>query len=432
MPIVCATNFSDAAQAACDAAALLARKEGQPLWLVHVLLPDSVRAFGKPLLEAAESALADEARRLEKQGTQVQRTLLTGEPASALQDFAMKQRATLVVTAAPSHDTPFLGLGGTVDRLAQSLEVPMLIARGASALEAWGRGEQPLRVMLGVDRSLPFEAARDWVKALRKLGPVEVIGGRVFWAQEEAVRLGLESPLGFGDVTPELRQALEREAATLVEPLAENGQPVRVRVEIGLGRIADHLVALAAEEKVDLLVVGTHHRRALGKLWSVSHHALRLAKMSVACVPAQAATHGVDVELPQVRTVLATTDFSELGDRAIAYACALAPPGGTVHLLYVTPPQEMTPEQLSALRRQLEERVPRAASQSGRKVEVEVVAGHDVAGVITQAAERHCVDIICMGTHGRTGMVRTVMGSVAQAVMARSDRPVVMVRTPTS
>ena len=133
MPIVCATNFSDAAQAACDAAALLARKAGQPLWLVHVLQPDSVRAFGKPLLEAAEAALADEAQRLEKRGAQVQRTLLTGEPAAALQDFAMKQRATLVVTAAPSHETPFLGLGGTVDRLAQSL-------RGAAARRPRGAG----------------------------------------------------------------------------------------------------------------------------------------------------------------------------------------------------------------------------------------------------------------------------------------------------
>jgi nucleotide-binding universal stress UspA family protein len=430
MTLICATNFSDAAQAAADASALLAKKAGGPLWLVHVLLPDSVRAFGKPLLEAAEAALGDEARRLEKRGLQVQRTLLTGEPASALQDFAVKQRATLVVTAAPSHETPFLGMGGTVDRLAQALEVPLLVARDVPALEAWARGERPLRVMLGVDRSLPFEAAREWVKALRKLGSVEVIGGRVFWAQEEAVRLGLESPLGFEDVTPELRQALEREAAALVAPLAEGGSPVRVRVEIGMGRIADHLVSLAAEEKVDLLVVGTHHRRALSKLWSVSHHALRLAKMSVVSVPAQAAGRGVDAELPQVRTVLVTTDFSELGDRAIAYACALTPLAGTVHVLHVTAPQ-MTAEQVTVLRQQLEERVPRAAAQGGRKVQVEVVAGTDVAGVITQAAERHGADIICMGTHGRTGVVRAVLGSVAQAVMGRSDRPVVMVRTPT-
>jgi nucleotide-binding universal stress UspA family protein len=429
LPIVCATNFSNAAHAACEAAALLARKAGAPLWVIHVLPTESVKAFGKPLLEAAEAALGDEARSLEKLGAKTQRALLTGEPAAAIQDFAMKQGATLVVTAAPNRETPFLGLGGTVDRLAQSLEVPLLVAREGLALEAWARGERPLKVMLGVDRSLPFEAARDWVKGLCKLGPVELVGGRVFWAYEEAQRLGLEHPAGFGEVTPELRQALEKEVAALVEPLAKDCKPVRVRLELGIGRIADHLVALAEREKVDLLVVGTHHRRAMAKLWSVSHHARRLATMPVVCVPSHAAVHGTDVELPRIRTVLAATDFSELGDRAIVYACALTPPGGTVHMLHVAPPQR-TPEQLSALRQQLKQRLPREAVEGGRKVELSVASGNEVADIITETAEFHHVDLVCMGTHSRTGIKRAVMGSVAQAVMTRSDRPVVLVRTP--
>jgi nucleotide-binding universal stress UspA family protein len=428
MPIVCATHFSDAAHRACEAAAQLARKAGETLWLVHVLPADSVNAFGKALLEAAEAALGDEAKRLAKLGAKVEHTLLKGEAATAIQEFAAKQGAQLVVTASPSQETLFLGMGGTVDRLAQTLEVPLLVAREVEPLEAWARGERPLKVMVGVDRSLPFEAARDWVKRLRKIGPVELVGGRVFWAHEESARLGLESPLGFGEVTPKVREALEREAAALVEPLAEEGKPVRVRVEVGVGRIADHLVALAAEEKVDLLVVGTHQRKALGKLWSVSHHALRLAKMSVVSVPTRAGVHGADVELPPVRTVLVTTDFSETADRAIAYACSLAPPGGTVHLLHVV--ANVKPEAAEGLKQQLEKLVPRAAVQSGRRVVVEVTAGNDVAGAIIQAAERHCVDIICMATRGRTGVARAVMGSVAQEVMARSDRPVLMVRTP--
>jgi nucleotide-binding universal stress UspA family protein len=428
MPIVCATHFSEAAHRACEAAAQIARRAGETLWLVHVLPTDSVNAFGKALLEAAEAALGDEARRLAKLGAKVEHSLLTGEPAAAIQEFAAKQKADLVVTASPVQETLFLGMGGTVDRLAQTLEVPLLVARDVAPLEAWARGERPLKVMVGVDRSLPFEAARDWVKRLRKMGPVELVGGRVFWAHEESSRLGLDSPLGFGEVTPQVREALEREAATLVEPLGEGGKPVRVRVEVGVGRIADHLVALAAEEKVDLLVVGTHQRKALGKLWSVSHHALRLAKMSVVSVPTRAGVHGADAELPQVRTVLVTTDFSDTADRAIAYACAVTPPGGAVHLVHVA--AQVKPEQVDGLKQQLEKLVPRAAGQSGRKVQVEVVVGPDVAGAILQAAERHGVDLICMATRGRTGVARAVMGSVAQEVMARGDRPVLMVRTP--
>jgi nucleotide-binding universal stress UspA family protein len=430
MSIVCATNFSDAALRASSVAAELARKSGEPLRLVHVLNADSARAFGNALREAAEAALADEAKRLERVGAKVERSLLVGEPAVVVQALAREQRASLVVTSAPSHDTPFLGVGGTVDRLAQALEVPLLVVREPAPLEAWARGERPLKVMLGVDRSLPFEAARDWVKAMRRWGPVDVVGGRVYWPEEEYERLGLSHPLAFAEVTPELRLALEKETASLLAPLASAGGPGgRAVIEQGLGRIADHLVDLAAREQVDLLVVGTHHRRALGRLWSVSHHALRLARMSVACVPTQAAAATADAPLPSFREVLVATDFSDTGNRAVAHACGLVPPDGTVHLVHVAEGRGSA-EQEAELRRQLLAVVPRAAEASGRRVRVEVLAGDgkDAVTSLVQAAERFGVDAIVVGTHGRSGLKRAVLGSVAQALLTRTDRPVLMVR----
>ncbi|MBZ4421316.1 universal stress protein [Myxococcus sp. RHSTA-1-4] len=430
MSIVCATNFSDASLSASTIAAELARKTGEPLWLVHVLNPDSARAFGRSLKDAAEAALGDQVKRLEKAGAKVQSSLLVGEPAVAIQVLVEEQRASLVVTSAPSHDAPFLGVGGTVDRLAQSLTVPLLVVREPGPLEAWARGERPLRVMLGVDRSLPFEAARDWVKAMRKWGAVEVVGGRIYWPEEEYQRLGLAHPLVFADVTPDLRLALERETASLMAPLATaEGQVPRSVVEPGVGRIADHLVDLAAREKADLLVVGTHHRRALGRLWSVSHHALRLAHMSVACVPSQAAVTAADAPLPAFREVLVATDFSDTGNRAVAHACGLVPPGGTVHLVHVAEGLRSL-EKEAELRQQLLEVVPRQAEATGRNVKVEVIpgAGKDVVTSLVQAAERFGVDAIVMGTHGRSGLKRAVLGSVAEAMLSRTDRPVLLVR----
>lgn len=430
MTIVCATHFSDASLRTCETAAHLAKRMEVPLCLVHVLPGNVARIFGQPVRDAAEAALQDEARRLEALcGVKAERVLLTGEPETALAEFAVKRGARLVVAAAPREETPFLGLGGTVDRMAQALEVPFLVVREGTALEAWARGERPLRVMLGVDRSRPFEVARDWVKALAKCGPLEVVGGRVFWVSEEANRLGLEHPHSYKDVSPELREALEHEVYTLLEPLRSAGLPVRTRLEPGLGRVADHLVALASEEQADLLVVGTHHRKALARLWSVSHHARRLASMSVVSVPVLAAEQALEAEPPRVRTVLATTDFMEQGDRAIAYAFALTPPGGTVHLLHVES-AKATPEQLQAARHQLELRVPRTEHDGKHKVELSVLTGDDVAGVITQAAERYDADLLCLGTHGRGGVSRVVLGSVAQQVMARTDRPTVTVRMP--
>jgi nucleotide-binding universal stress UspA family protein len=431
MSIICATNFSDAARRASTLAAELARKTGEPLRLVHVLNPNSARAFGRALTDAAEAALSDETKRLEKSGAKVERTLLTGETAEVVAAFAREQQASLVVTAAPSEEAPFLSVGGTVDRLAQALAVPLLVVREATALEAWARGERPLKVMLGVDRSLPFEAAREWVKTLRRWGAVEVVGGRVYWPEEEYPRLGLSLPPAFDDITPELRQAMEAETAELMAPLASGGQAPRAVVHAGVGRIADHLVELAAREQVDLLVVGTHHRRALGRLWSVSHHAVRLARMSVACVPStMAAVSAADAPLPVFREVLVATDFSDTGNRAVAHACGLVPEGGTVHLVHVME-ERTTAGQEAELKQQLLATVPKAAQAGGRRVQVEVLPyNRDVVTSLVQAAERLRVDALVMGTHGRSGLKRAVLGSVTQELLLRTDRPVLMVRPP--
>ncbi|NMO18079.1 universal stress protein [Pyxidicoccus fallax] len=431
MSIVCATNFSDAALSASTIAAMLAKKAGETLRLVHVLNPDSARAFGASLRGAAEAALDDQVKRLEKLGAKVERALLVGEPAVAVQEYVREQRASLVVTSAPSHDAPFLGVGGTVDRLAQTLLVPLLVVREPGPLEAWARGERPLKVLLGVDRSLPFEAARDWVRGLRKWGAVELVGGRVYWPEEEYQRLGLAHPLVFADVTPDLRLALEKETAALMAPLATaEGQVPRTVLEAGVGRIADHLVELATREKADVLVVGTHHRRALGRLWSVSHHVLRLAhNMSVACVPSQAAVSVAEAPLPTFREVMVATDFSDTGNRAVAHAFGLVPPGGTVHLVHVAEGTR-TAGREAELRQQLQAVVPRQAEATGRNVRVEVLmdGGRDVVTHLVQAAERLCVDAIVMGTHGRSGLKLAVLGSVAQALLTRTDRPVLLVR----
>lgn len=427
MPVVYATNFSDAAQSAASAAALLAARAGEPLWLVHALPAENVRAFGAALLEAAEGALEAEAKRLSALGAKVERKLLTGEAHAAVADFARDVKASLVVTTAPSHQTSFLGVGGTVDRLAQTLPMPLLSIREPASLEAWARGERPLKVVLGTDRSQPFEASRDWLRGLSRLGPLEVVAARIFWPAEEYPRFGLRRPVTYGELTPELRSALEREVSALVEPLTGSGLKVRIRLEVGVGRIADHLVEVAEDEKADLLVVGTHHRKALAKMWSVSFHVVRLAQMSVVCVPTQAARpEGVDAQVPVFREVLVATDFSEAGNRAVPYAFSLLPQGGTVRLLHVSE-SPLSSERESELRERLQALVPRAVGKQC-KVELSVLSDPDVPTAILQQAERFCVDALCMGTHARGGLARVVLGSVAQAVMARTDRPVMVVR----
>ncbi len=65
--------------------------------------------------------------------------------------------------------------------------------------------------------------------------------------------------------------------------------------------------------------------------------------------------------------------------------------------------------------------------EAGVAAEETVVDAEEVAEAILEVAEQRAVDIIVMGTHGRTGLVRAVIGSVADRVVRRAKAPVVLV-----
>jgi nucleotide-binding universal stress UspA family protein len=217
------------------------------------------------------------------------------------------------------------------------------------------------------------------------------------------------------------------------------------RIEPHLGRVGDGLAGLAAEAHADLLVVGCHDQSALDRLWegSVAHQALRAANMSVACVPQSGRARAL--QTPRLKTVLAATDFSELGNGAIPLAYAAACDGGTVHLVHVVKATRgsldaydvFTPASSGALAEaskgaetRLNELVP--ADGSGKRVatRVHVLEAEQPALAICQAAERLGADLICLGTHGRTGLAKAALGSVAAGVLAHTRRPVLVARNP--
>ena len=75
------------------------------------------------------------------------------------------------------------------------------------------------------------------------------------------------------------------------------------------------------------------------------------------------------------------------------------------------------------------ERLTELAAQYGSDLEVsyEAVVGHPAAE-ITSVAERLGADAIVLGTHGRTGLARAILGSVAARVVRESRVPVVTIR----
>jgi nucleotide-binding universal stress UspA family protein len=146
-------------------------------------------------------------------------------------------------------------------------------------------------------------------------------------------------------------------------------------------------------------------------------------------------------DMNPIRRVLHATDFSTTSRRALDTAVALARShGAALTIVNVIPPIATVPEQyLSAVTidqlqkqarqwstRQLS-KVAAQATKGGVKVSVLLREG-DAADQIVRACRATKSDLIVMGTHGRRGLQRFLLGSVAARVVATAPRPVVMVR----
>ena len=315
MTIVCATRFSEESQHAVAAAAALAKKVGDSLCLVHVTSTGLLQGHNTQLEETARTALNDEVLRLQKSGVTVSGDLLSGKLGDELARYCAQKEARLLIIGDTAKKTPVL-LAGSLDKLAYAVEAPLLVVRDEHPLEAWSEA-RPLKVMLAFDRTASSAVARDWASRLADFGPVELVATQLYWPREEYEERQLKPEEGHRGLAALIRQELEAEFSNLPANVK-----VILRPEMGTGNIANQLLAVAGETQVDLILLGTHRKRALGRLFSVSRTILVQAPMAVICVP-QSTTVPHLAKAPAWKVGLVTTDFSEAGSRAIAWAASL-------------------------------------------------------------------------------------------------------------
>src|SRR5438552_15883006 len=139
----------------------------------------------------------------------------------------------------------------------------------------------------------------------------------------------------------------------------------------------------------------------------------------------------------KAKKILFPTDFSSLSDAPLKYATALARDmGATLLLVHVEEPPlaygggemyygTIEPDH-DALRKMLENVKPTDGVVPCKRL---LVTGSP-ADAIVDVATAEAVDLIIMGTHGRTGLVRLLMGSIAEAVMRRAPCPVLILKSP--
>ena len=146
-----------------------------------------------------------------------------------------------------------------------------------------------------------------------------------------------------------------------------------------------------------------------------------------------------------IKNVLVATDFSEPSTSALNYARAMARSfGAQLHVLHVFEPLWITSADvvgggvaLASMIQGLEESARKqltdAVTEEDRRelrAEATLVTSESPAREIAHYAAEHKVDLVVIGTHGRSGLSRLLIGSVAEKVVRLAPCPVLTVHHP--
>lgn len=143
---------------------------------------------------------------------------------------------------------------------------------------------------------------------------------------------------------------------------------------------------------------------------------------------------------PEFKKVLFCTDFSENADDAFTFARGLAERDqGLLYILHVIPPNPylmyayMTPENAEKMDRGIAQYLEESFTthyvknmNQGARFKIVTKTGREQDEILAVAKEEN-VDVIVMGTHGRTGIEHVLFGSVAEKVLRLSAFPVFVI-----
>jgi nucleotide-binding universal stress UspA family protein len=426
--IIYGYDFSEASIEALPAAAAIASTLGTRLTVVHVADP-KLRTLSSELERALDAATK---QKLESMRVELDREFprldlrmvqLLGHPLDELQAFAMREDSPLLVVASGGSADPRERIGSISERLALRSEVPVLVIRDPAPWLAWSRGERSLRAVLGASRDASCTAAVEMTTRLRGAAPCDVVVTEVYFAPELAAHYGFR-PSDGSLPDPELEQLVTRDLGKRVSKLGGKGD-LRLRPSLALGRPTEPLLDIAERERADVVIVGRHPFPGPFGLGSVSKGVLHNGRISVLIVPAGVRSSQA-AYAPRFDHLLAATDLTRFGNQVIPHALSLAAAAeAELTLLHVADPQALDHEDPGAvvakLRRLVPERWP-------HPVWTEVVSSREPSTAIAAAAERIDADAICVASHGRTGLARAALGSVSEALIRLTHRPVLVVR----
>jgi nucleotide-binding universal stress UspA family protein len=237
-------------------------------------------------------------------------------------------------------------------------------------------------------------------------GEIETLGVR-------DIKAALRKPCD--DALEEARKLADRERA-LIKTVCEEGE------------IYERIVDLADAENADIIVMGRRGHRRSALVGSVTARVIGYTQRDVLVVP-----NGASVGW---KKILFATDGSKHSNLAAEKAIAFAKSyGGELTVVSVVDvPSEFyaeAPQAVEDMVRKAKEHtalVRNRAEAAGVKAE-SFIGEAEAHEAIVNLAKEQGVDVIVLGSHGRTGLRRLLMGSVTENVIGHAPCPVLVVKS---
>lgn len=287
-------------------------------------------------------------------------------------------------------------------------------------------------ILVPLDGSTFSERALPMATALARAMRAQVILTR---AASAAVFPGVDATETQVEAVAEAQAYLSALAVDLSQ------QGLDIEVAVPYGDAAESILLEIGLHNADLVVMGTHGRSGLGR-WiygSVAEQVLARSPVPVLLVrpSGEVATLGPE---PEQASLLVTLDGSGFAEMALPHAITLAHTfGGTILLLRTVEPSMLAynypiiglvRESLAKEQREAEaylEEVAQRLRKEGLCVQTMVREGWPGDIIVYQGATLG-PRLVVMATHGRTGILRLLLGSVALEVIRRSPLPVLLIR----
>jgi nucleotide-binding universal stress UspA family protein len=294
------------------------------------------------------------------------------------------------------------------------------------------------KIIWGTDGSKESEEALNYAVFLAKKFNSEIIGVSVIPMPEQLIDEYFRKSQGeVHDWTVKVNENIESRLTSISSELTSQG--VSFKGVVLEGEPNKEIVGLARRERADLIVMGKRGHGLMGRILTGSNTLKVLRESSV---PVVAVKKSEERRAIEIRNILVPLDINQKVDSALDYAVDLAERiNASISVLYVfklvnytnfeIPPIVLADVMEGLMKSSLGELAKRVEKMKLRRrirnreidkleINTEVIEGISTSATIVDYATNKNTDLIVINTHGKKGIKKFVLGSVAEKVIQES------------